>query len=169
MTKWITSKAPTIQSNIPNKHMTLYNQLYLLDDKVYLIPKYTITDNYTIPFGIDKDKYDVRPSHLHDIGCKYHQLILVDLPLEDIVNKYIYIIDTNIYCMDIPIKYLKVINISFNNNNNILYNSMLDTNTIPKYICILYRIGVSLNINWLKTGKSNINLDNIYNSELSTI
>lgn len=168
MTKWITSKSPTIQSDIPNKHITLHNQLYLLKNKVYLIPRNTLTDNYTMPFGIDKDKYDVRPSHLHDIACKYHQVIIVDLPLEDIINKFIYTINNKVYCIDIPIKYLKVINVSFKDTNKLLYKSMLDTNTIPKYICKIYYIGVFFNINYINTGKTNINLDNIYNSILYT-
>lgn len=169
MGMWLTSKSPTIQSDKPNKHITLYNQLYHDGCKTYLIPRNTITDNYTIPFGIDKDKYDVRPSHLHDIACKYHKVIIVDLPLEDIINKFLYTINNDILCIDIPTKYLKVINVSFKECNKLLYNGMLDTNTIPKYICRLYYIAVYLNINYIKTGKENINLDNIYNSILSTI
>ena len=169
MGKWITSKSPTIQSDIPNKHLTLFNQLYMLDNTIYLIPRNTITDNYTIPFGIDKDKYDVRPSHLHDIACKYHEVIIVDLPLEEIINKYIYTIKDKIYCKDIPIEYLKIKKVSFKNTNKLLYNSMVDTNTIPKYICRLYYIGVYFNINYIFTGKDNIILDNIYNNILYTI
>lgn len=169
MTKWITSKSPTIQSDIPNKHLTICNQLYLLDNKIYLIPRNTMTDNYSIPFGIDKDKYDVRPSHLHDIACKYHKVIIVDLPLEDVIDKFLYTINDKVFCIDIPTKYLKVIKVSFKETNKLLYNGMVDTNTIPKYICRLYYIGVFFNINYINTGKDNIILDNIYNNILYTI
>ena len=46
---------------------------------------------------------------------------------------------------------------------------MVATNTIPSIKCKLYRLGVEFNINWLFTGKDNIDLDNLYNSILSTI
>ena len=169
MDTWITSKAPTIQSDIPNKHLTLTNQLCLLDNVVYLVPRNTLTDNYTIPLGINKDKYDTRPSHLHDIGCKYHKVIIVDLPLDTIIKDYIYNKNNKIICRDIPIKYLKVIKVKFNECNNLLYNSMVATDTIPNIKCILYRLGVEFNINWLFTGRDNIDLNNLYDSILSTI
>lgn len=169
MNTWITSKAPTIQSDIPNKHLTLTNQLCLIDDVVYLVPRNTLTDNYTIPLGINKDKYDTRPSHLHDIACKYHEVIIVDLPVQDIIDKYIYNKYNKIICSDIPIEYLKVIKVGFNKCNNLLYNSMRCTDTIPKYKCKLYRFGVNFNINWLLTGKKSIDLNKIYNDTLSTI
>lgn len=167
MGKWLTDKSPTIQSDIPSKHITLCNQLYMLDDKVYLIPRKTLTDNYTIPFGINKDKYDSRPSHLHDIGCKYHKVILVDLPLKKI-KRYLYTINDKVLCLDIPIEYLKVIDITFKECNKLFYNSMKDTNSIPKYKCRLYYIGVNFNINYIFTGKDDIILDNIYSDILYT-
>lgn len=44
---------------------------------------------------------------------------------------------------------------------------MRDAN-IPKWICCLYRSGVSLNFGWFFTGKENIDLDKIYKEELET-
>ena len=82
MCYWITNKGGTEQDYVPNKVVTETNQLFYNKGKLYLVPRNTVTDNYTIPLGINKSKWDTRPSHLHDIGCKYHQVILVDLPLE---------------------------------------------------------------------------------------
>lgn len=169
MGRWLTNKTPTIQSDIPNKHLTLCNQLYLDNGVVYLIPRNTLTDNYTIPFGINKDKYDVRPSHLHDIACKYHKVIVVNLPLELIIDNYLVIHKGKVICKDIPKENLKVIKVTFKECNKLLYNCMIDTNTIPKYICKLYYIGVNFNINYIFTGKDNIDLDNLYSNILSTI
>ena len=167
---WLTSKGSVVQHDLPNKVVTTTNQLLYSNGVVYLIPRGTVTDNYSIPLGINKSKYDVRPSHLHDIGCKYHQVIIVDLPLQTIKDKYIYtnFISNRVYCRDIPIKYLKVIDIKFNDCNNLLYKGMIATNNIPNSICKLYRFGVNFNIGWLFTGKDNIDITKIYNNILST-
>lgn len=170
MGRWITNKGSFIQSNYYNKIITLTNQVYLDDDNtLYLVPCNTLTDNYTIPLGINKDKYDSRPSHLHDIGCKYHKFIIIDLPLKELEEKYIRVVKGKVYCKRIDTKYLKVVDTTFNKCNNILYNSMVDTNNIPKYICKLYRLGVNCNLNWLFTGKENIEVDKLYNNVLSTV
>ena len=85
---WLTSKGSVVQHDLPNKVVTTTNQLLYSNSVVYLIPRGTVTDNYSIPLGINKSKYDVRPSHLHDIGCYYHKVLVVDLPLYKI-DKYI--------------------------------------------------------------------------------
>ena len=85
---WLTSKGSVVQHDLPNKVVTTTNQLLYSNGVVYLIPRGTVTDNYSIPLGINKSKYDVRPSHLHDIGCYYHKVLVVDLPLYKI-DKYI--------------------------------------------------------------------------------
>ena len=76
---WLTSKSCIIQSEI-GEFVTTHNQLYEdKDGTIYLVPRFTQTDGYTIPLGINRTKYDIRPSTLHDIGCKYHQLIKVNI------------------------------------------------------------------------------------------
>lgn len=166
---WITSRGCTIQDDNPNEVVTRTNQLYW-DDKynvLYLVPRNLVTDNYTIPFGINKSKWDIRPSHLHDIGCKYHKLIVVDLPIYTIVDKYLYSSDGNIYCKDIPIEYLKVVSIKYNDNNNLFYRAMIDCN-INKFSSSIYRIGVQFNIGWFLNKPPTINLSKIYKEELDT-
>ena len=168
MCYWITDKSPTIQDNDPNKVDTINNQLFNLKGKIYLVPRNTVTDNYTIPLGINKDKWDVRPAHLHDIGCYYHQVILVDLPLEVIYNDYCYLIDNRIICRDIPKENLKVVDVTFKECNDLLFEGMRGLRSIPKWVAALYRLGVNLNLNWLFTGKKKIDLSNIYNNKLYT-
>ena len=164
---WLTDKSPILQSNKPNKIETLQNQVYYHKGNAYLIPRGLVSDGYTIPFNIDKCKRDVRPSELHDIGCKYHQLILIDIPLHILTEKYIRYIDGKVICNDIPTQYLKVVPVTFNECNNLLYRAMEDLN-IPKRICKLYRLAVNFNLNWILTGKDKINLSLIYKHKLIT-
>ena len=164
---WLTDKSPVIQSNIPNKIETLNNQVYYYDGNAYLVPRGLITDNYTIPLGINKSKWDSRPAHLHDIGCKFHQLILIDIPLYRLTEKYLRYIDGRLICDDIPIENLKVIPITFNKVNNLLRCGMEDCG-IPNWVCSIYRLGVNFNINWLFTGREKINLSSIYKDKLIT-
>lgn len=165
---WITDKGGVIQGNRPNVVITETNQLFNDNGTVYLIPRNTCTDNYSIPLGINKSKYDSRPSHLHDIGCYYHQVIVVDIPLELIYRDYIYLEDNRARCKDIPKEYLKVIPVTFNECNDLLLKGMDSISNIPKFKCKLYRLAVNFNINWLNTGKYNIDLDSIYNNKLLT-
>lgn len=169
MCGWITDKGGTVQDYTPNKVITETNQVILIKGKLYLVPRNTVTDDYTTPFGINKSKWDTRPSHLHDIGCKYHQVIEIDLPLEVLFNEYIYLDKNNkAICKDIPIEYLKVVDISFDECNNLLYEGMNAISSIPNYVCKAYRLGVNFNINWLFTGKNKIDLNTIYKFRLYT-
>lgn len=169
MCYWITDKSPLLQDNKYNKVITIDNQIF--DDRgtLYLVPRNTCTDNYTIPFGINKEKYDVRPSHLHDIGCYYHQVIKVNLPLEVLYKDYCYL-DKNdrVICRDIPIKYLEVVDVSFNECNDLLLKAMEGIINIPKNKAKLYRLAVNFNIGWIFTGKDKIDLSLLYNNKLYT-
>lgn len=168
MCYWITDRSPTIQDLIPNKVLTIENQLLMDKGNIYLVPRNTSTDNYSIPLGINKSKYDVRPSHLHDIGCYYHQIIKVNLPLEIIYRDYCYLIENRIICRDIPKECLEVVDISFKDCNDLLLKGMGAICNIPRWADYLYRFAVNFNINWLFTGKKKIDLDLIYNNKLYT-
>lgn len=164
---WLTDKSPILQSNIPNKIETLYNQVYYDAGNAYLIPRGLITDNYTIPFGINKSKYDGRPSHLHDIGCKFHQLILIDMPVYTLVEQYLYDVDDITVCKDIPIDKLRVLGVTFNKCNNLLKVAMKDAG-IPSKAYNLYRFAVNFNVNWLFTGRDKIDLNKLYKETIIT-
>ena len=164
---WLTSKSCIIQSEI-GEFVTTHNQLYEdKDGTIYLVPRFTQTDGYTIPLGINRTKYDIRPSTLHDIGCKYNQLIKVNINKEILIQEYFYRIKDKVLCRDIPIDKLEVINIKFNKLNNIFYNSMVDLD-IPKYKAIEYRIGVEFNIGYIFTKNNKLDINKIYSNKLDT-
>lgn len=164
---WLTDKTPILQSDKPNKIETLYNQIYYHEGVAYFIPRGLVTDGYTIPFNIDKCKRDVRPSTLHDIGCKFHQLIIVDLPIRYMENTYLVDIEDITVCKDIPIEQLKVIDVSFSTANKLLKESMKDL-LIPKNIYNLYYFAVNFNLNWLFTGKTKLDLNKLYKDKIYT-
>ena len=164
---WLTSKSPILQSDKPNKIETLYNQIYYHEGIAYFIPRGLVTDGYTIPFNVDKCKRDIRPSNLHDIACKFHQLIVVDLPLRYLDNTYIDDIDGIEVAKDIPIEQLKVVDVSFNKANKLLKESMKDL-LIPKSVYNLYYFAVNFNLNWLFTGKEKIDLNKLYKDKIYT-
>lgn len=164
---WLTSKSPILQNDKPNKIETLYNQIYYHEGIAYFIPRGLVTDGYTIPLNIDKCKRDVRPSTLHDIACKFHQLIVVDLPLRYLDNTYIDDIDGIEVAKDIPIEQLKVVDVSFSTANKLLKESMKDL-LIPKSIYNLYYFAVNFNLNWLFTGKDKLDLNKLYKDKIYT-
>ena len=83
--KWLTHKSRLEQTDECNDWILLDNEIYKDDDgSIYLTPRNYKTDNYTVPdwiawLGGSKSKWDVRPSHIHDFGCQYHQLIKIVL------------------------------------------------------------------------------------------
>ena len=168
MSSWLTDKGGCIQDDTPNRVVTETNQLFCSNGVVYLIPRNTVTDNYTIPFGINKTRWDTRPSHLHDIGCRYHKVLVVDLPLDVIYSDYLYIEDNKVRCKDIPIDNIIVKGISFKECNDLLYKAMMALGNIPKPICKLYRLGVNFNLNWLFTNNNLLYINTIYNNKLYT-
>ena len=164
---WLTSKSCIIQSEI-GEFVTTHNQLYEdKDGTIYLVPRFTQTDGYTIPLGINRTKYDIRPSTLHDIGCKYHKLIKINIDKDTLIEKYFINKNNKIICKDIDIEDLLLIDVKFNQLNNIFYNSMVDLD-IPKYKAIEYRIGVEFNIGYIFTKNNKLDINKIYSNKLDT-
>lgn len=163
---WITDITPYEQTKEPNHIKTCCNQIYCDGYDIYLVPRKLISDNYTMPLAINKSKWDCRPSHLHDIGCKYHQLIKVNIQIEEL-EKYLVNYNGEVRCKDIPIDKLELIKVGFNECNNLFYKAMRSAD-IPNAVCSLYRAGVQLNLMWLFNGKEKIDLSKIYKEELHT-
>ena len=157
------TKASRIEQ-LPQKGMykLLDNELYEDDDgSIYLAWRGFETDNFT---WINSSDWDIRCSHGHDVGCKYHQVVKVMLNESQLkILKLLRPKDSYFICENIPKKHLKVINVTGNWINNLFYRMLksADCPKTPKYIQILYRCGVAFNIGWFGK-RENINLDNIY-------
>ena len=171
--KWITDKSRIEQSNDMGDWYLLDNELYMDDDgAIYLVPRNYKTDNYTIPdwvawVGGNKSTWDVRPSHLHDFGCQYHQLIKVNLNEYNLRRlRYLKIKGSKIICENIPTRFLSLIPIDKWEIDSMFKRMMKDTGVIPDKICNLFRFGVFFNFGWLRKHPT-YNLENIYKREES--
>lgn len=155
--KWLTCKSRLEQSDVPNKWYLLDNEVYRDEDgQIYLVPRGYLTDNYTIPDWIAwlagcKSKFDVRPSHIHDFGCQYHQLIRVVLSERDLKRKgYLRCNeDGKVVCEDIPVKYLSLVPVTKWEIDCLFKRAMKATGKISAWTYSLYRSGVFFNIGWL--------------------
>jgi len=153
---------------------TLDNQLFLLDnERILLAPRKLITDNNTNPFG-DNDLCDVRASHFHDLGCRYHQLIYVTLPLQELRKKMYLRIHRkrskeafqNIWvCDDIPEYFLSVEKVGFNEISKIFKEILLACG-VGKTLSNIMRFAVNFNAGWVFSGKAKIDLSKIYKSNI---
>ena len=175
--KWLTDKARIQQSDEENDWYLADNELYQDDDGcIYLIPRNYKTDNYTIPDWIawlagGKSKWDVRPSHIHDFGCQYHQIIKVNLT-EVELKKHRYLKShipkkTNeeiTVCEDIPDKYLELVTVTKWEIDCLFKRAMKSTGIIPARVYNLYRCGVFFNFGWLGNHPP-YNLNKIYTKE----
>lgn len=145
--------------------LTRGNQLYFLDNgKIAYLPRDFKTDNITF---ISCDFADVRCAHLHDEGCRYHEIIYTTLTLPQL-KKMGYLKrneDEEIICEDIPACYLFVEKVSFNEINNIFKQCLLacGENVVKTNIM---RFAVNFNFSWLWTGRKHIDLKKLYTREI---
>lgn len=154
--KWITDNSRLEKLSEANKWLMVDNELFQDEDgSVYLTPRNYKTDNYTIPdwvawLGGNKSKWDVRPSHLHDFGCQYHQLIKVNIS-ESTLRKlrYLRVHKNKLVCEDIPMKFLSLIPVTKWEIDCLFKRAMKATKTIPARVYNLYRGGVFFNFGWL--------------------
>ena len=154
--RWLTKSALLQKLPAPNKWLMAENELYKDNDgTIYLVPRFYMTDNYTIPdwvawLGGSKSKFDARPSHIHDFGCQFHQLIKVMLN-EYELKKLRLLEDKKGYsvCKDIPAKYLSLVPVTKWEIDCLFKRAMKATGFIPAFIYNLYRCGVFFNFGWL--------------------
>ena len=163
--RWITAHSRLEQVD-NDTYELLDNELYEdVDGTLYLAPRLLLTDNFSRPFG-NKQKYDVRPSHIHDIGCRYKQLILVDCLVDtlraggDLQRR-----KDKIILEDVPKYYLKIKDVGKFEVDN-LFKRMCEATNMPKNIVWLYRCGVFCNVGWIWNGKTKIVKDNIFKFSL---
>ena len=154
--KWITDNSRIEKLSEANKWRMIDNELFQDEDgSIYLTPRNYETDNYTIPdwvawLGGNKSKWDIRPSHIHDFGCQYHQLIRVKLNETGLRRlRYLRVNKNKLICEDIPTKFLELIPVTKWEIDCLFKRAMKATGTIPARVYNLYRGGVFFNFGWL--------------------
>ena len=61
----------------------------------------------------DHHKYDVRPAHGHDLSCRFHECIKVEMSLTLLKAKgYLRIHKGKVILEDIPVEYLNIVPVS---------------------------------------------------------
>lgn len=163
---FITPKAAIRQLNAKGMYQVLENELYIDEDSIpYFCWRLFQTDNFT---WINSSDWDIRCSHIHDIGCKYHQVVKVKLTVAEMIEMGILIPirdrEGHYFCKDIPVEFLEVVDITGHQINNMFYRMLKATNA-PKYVQLAYRAGVALNFGWFTTGKQKIDLNRLYCKE----
>lgn len=163
MGRFLTSASATKQLPEKGMYCLINNELYLDDDgSIYLAWRGFKTDQFT---WIAKANWDTRCAHIHDVGCKYHQVVKVKLSEKELLREgYLRYINKNIICRNLPEHILEVKDVSGTWINNLFYRMLRDADCpkTPKYIQLLYRAGVSFNIGWFSCGKEKIDIKNLY-------
>lgn len=169
--KWLTSNSRLEKSPKPNKWFLVDNELFQDEDgAIYLVPRNYETDNYTIPdwaawLAGSKSKWAVRPSHLHDFGSQYHQLIRVKLTEYGLRRlRLLHPHNDKIVCEDIPVRFLELVPVTKWEVDCLFKRAMKATGTIPPRVCNLYRCGVFFNFGWLGNHPA-YDLNRIYTKE----
>lgn len=170
--KWLTDKSRLEQANEPNDWYLADNELFKDEDSsIYLVPRKYKTDNYTVPDWVawiagSKSKWDVRPAHIHDFGCQFHQLIKVTLNEQQLKQmRFLRVHNDKIVCENIPIKYLEIIPVSKWQIDCLFKRAMKATGDIPNSVLNLFRCGVFFNIGWVLGNHSPFDLSKIYTME----
>lgn len=157
MGKFLTEAARIKQLPERGLYKLVDNELYKDDDgSINLHPRGFKTDNFTWIISSD---WDIRCSHGHDVGCKYHQIIKVKLTENELWQQgYLKEFNGMIVCKDIPVEYLEIVNISGYQINNLFYRMLRDADCpkTPKLTQCLYRAGVALNLGWFWSGKNKL-------------
>lgn len=176
MGRFITSKARIEQTNTPGYWKTIDNELFMDDNEdLILTPRYLWTDGYTfpafvMPFLGDKNKYDTRACHAHDLFCRFHQVLKVNLSLAqlklyNLVREH----KDKIICEDIPLEHVEVLSISKNSADNTFKRMMIACDIPTKEVNII-RFGVFFNLNWwLRYGHKSILEYDIYKEDIGLV
>lgn len=175
---FITGKSRIEQTDEDGYWKLVDNELYMDNDgKILLCPRRFWTDGYTFPGFVmailgDKNRFDVRGAHMHDIACRFHQVIQVKLSIQDLRKKgYLKYHEKHklIYCDDIPIKYLEILSIKKSEADDML-ERMMRTSNMKDLVCKIIRFGVRFNLNWyLRCGKRSLATYDIYNEDIGLV
>lgn len=157
MGSFLTAHSRLEQLNIPDKWKTVDNQLYRdYDGSIYLCPRNTITDGYTIPevlafFAGSKMKWDTRASSQHDFECYYHKAIKVLLTEYELRKMgLLHLYNNMTVCEDIPLEFLIIHDTKFTDTNSKFLRMVECVQNIPKWRAKLMGYAVNFNVGWLK-------------------
>lgn len=176
MGRFITAKSRIEQCDVPGYWRTSDNELYMDDDgSMLLTPRYLWSDGYTFPGLVmailgDHNKFDARCAHAHDMFCRYHECVKVNLSLVELKRMgYLRMVKSQIICEDIPIEYLDVQKVTKKWADDTFKRMMLSCK-IPLKVVNTIRFGVAFNLNWyLRTGKKSILEYDIFNEDLGLV
>ena len=162
MGKFLTSGAEIEQLPKRGLYKILGNELYQDDDgSIYLAWRGFKTDNFT---WINSSSWDTRCSHGHDVGCLYGEIVRVNLSEKELkARRLLYVEGSKIVCKDIPLVHLEKQPVTGHEINNLFYRMLkaADCPKTPKYIQLLYRLGVCFNVGWFGK-KRELILEEIY-------
>ncbi len=189
--KPLTYKSRLQQIGDGNKFFLEDNEVFATYAGIIFAPRYTYTDNITF---INNTFVDVRASHIHDIGCATHKLLISNLTEQDLKNmgllylnekatereckfleqlkkagRYKGNTDVSVYvCEDIPIEYIEAIDVSFAENNR-LFKEMLKVTNVGNFKSNIMGSAVYLNAGWaLKKVKPMLEPEQLYKELLVT-
>ena len=154
---FLTDKSRLGQTAIEGFWYTLDNQLYKdTDGKIYLTPRNTLTDGYTIPsifhfIAGGKFMHDVRCCIQHDFECYYHKKIVVNMSELELRKARLLKYEKRIWiCEDIPLNYMAIADTTFSETNERFRRMLKCLHNIPDWQRVLIGNAVNLNIGWLK-------------------
>lgn len=175
MAEFLTSKSRIGQTAIEGIWYTLDNQLFKDDDGcIYLTPRNTLTDGYTIPnifhFIVGgKFMHDVRACIGHDFECSYRKAIKVNLSVIQLRKSQLLKYKNDMWiCEDIPLQFLSVVDTTFNETNERFRRMLKCLPHIPLWQKALIGNAVNLNVGWLKEPHT-LHTDRLYRIDYEQI
>ena len=157
MGEFLTSKSRIGQTAIEGIWYTLDNQLYKDDDGlIYLAPRCTLTDGYTIPaifhfIAGGMFKHDVRACIQHDFECYYHKALEVKLTEFELKKSRLLKYEKDMWiCEDIPLEFIRINDTTFDETNNRFRRMLKCIDNIPVWQKVLIGNAVNLNVGWLR-------------------
>lgn len=168
MSEFLTTKSRIGQTSIEGYWYTLDNQLYKdYDGCIYLTPRNTFTDGYTIPaifhlIAGDNFNHDLRACTQHDYECVYHKALKVNLSIFQLRQMELLRYKGNMtICEDIPLEYIEIVDTSFN-DTNARFRRMLDClENMSEWQKVIIGNAVNFNLMWLFS-KRELHTDLIY-------
>jgi hypothetical protein len=144
------------------------------DGTLYLTPRYFWTDGYTFPRLVmvilgDKNRYNVRPAHAHDLFCRFHQCIKVKLSLTQLrLMNLLREHNGKMVCEDIPKEHLEIAPISKWETDE-LFNRMMKACNIDNRTRRTIRFGVFFNIGWYLDKVGDLTNYDLFNRDIGLI